>query len=148
MDTQEFREHLLLYGADVNQWPDGIRQAGMKALQSSAEHQALQDDNLYFEKMLKTRRFEEPSDHFAERIISGSLQKRQKSRFSPRAFIEDLINEFRIPRPDLAVLSFVMVLVLTLGLTLGFLYPSMTSDANNAEETNLQAFLFDEGDII
>lgn len=148
MDTKEFREHLLLYGADVNQWPDGIRQAGIKALQSYPEHQALQEDNLHFEKMLRTRRFEEHSDHFAERIITGSLQKRQKSQFSPGAFIEDLINEFRIPRPQLSVLSFVMALILTLGLTLGFLYPSMTSDTNNAEETNLQAFLFDEGDII
>jgi len=148
MDTKQFKENLLLYGADINQWPEKIRQSGVKALESSPEYRALQEDHDSFEKMLKTRRFEELADNFAQRVISASLQQRQKAPFSLGSFIEDMISEFRISKPALAVLSFVTVLVLTIGLTVGFLYPSMTWVSNNAEETNLQAFLFDEGDVI
>lgn len=148
MDTTQFKENLLLHGANVHQWPEKIRKTGLEALESSAELQALQKDHEKFEKVLQIRRYEEPADNFAQRIISASLQQRQKAPFSPGSFIADLINEFRIPRPALAALSFVMILALTIGFAIGFTNPSGSSVLNNTEETNMQAFLFDEGDII
>jgi hypothetical protein len=149
MDTKEFRENLLIYGADINRWPDGVRQEGIKLLESSPEHRTLQEDHGYFEKMLRSRRYEESADNFAQRIISASLQQRQKPRIGPVSFWEELVAEFRISRPALAALSFVMVLILTIGLAAGFvMYPAGAPVLNNAEETGLQAFLFDEGDTI
>lgn len=148
MDTTQFKENLLLYGTNINQWPENIRKTGLEALESSAELQALQKDHEKFEKALQIRRYEEPADNFAQRIISASLQQRQKAPFSPGSFISDLINEFRIPRPALAALSLMMILALTIGFAIGFTTPTESPVLNNTEETTLQAFLFDEGDII
>lgn len=148
MDTKQFKENLLLHGADINQWPEKIRRSGLEALESSAELQALQKDHEFFEKILQIRRYEKPADNFAQRIISASLKQRQKAPFSLGAFIADLINEFRFPQPALAALSLIMILALTVGFAIGFTNPSGSSVVNNTEETNLQAFLFDEGDII
>ena len=148
MDTTQFKEYLLLHGADINQWPEKIRKTGREAFESSYELQELQKDHEKFEKALQIRRYEEPADNFAQRIISASLQKRQKAPFSSVSFIADLISEFHIPRPALAALSFIMILALTIGFAIGFTNPPGSSVVNNTEETNLQAFLFDEGDII
>lgn len=148
MDTTQFKENLLIHGANINQWPEKIRKTGLEALESSAEFQALQKDHEKFEKALQIRRYEKPADNFAQRIISASLQQRQKAPFSHGSFIADLINEFRIPKPSLAVLSFMMILALTIGFAIGFTNLSGSSVLNNTEEINLQAFLFDEGDII
>ena len=148
MDTKQFKENLLLHGANINHWPEKIRRSGLEALESSSELQALQKDHDNFEKLLQTRRYEEPADNFAQRIISASLQQRQKVPFSLGSFIADLINEFCIPRPAFAALSLMMILALMIGFAIGFMNPSGSSVLNNAEETNLQAFLFDEGDII
>lgn len=148
MHRKEFEEYLLLYGADINLWPQEIRQAGLEAMESSAELQAFYQDHDNFEKLLHSRRYEEPADNLAQRIISVSLQQRQNAPFSIGSFISGLINEFSVPRPALVALSLMMILALTIGFTIGFTNPSGSSVLNNTEETNLQAFLFDEGDVI
>ncbi len=145
MDRKQFEENLLLHGADISQWPEEKRQSALRTLESSSELQALQKDHENFEKLLQTRRHEEPADNFAQRIISESLQRRQKT--SVGSFITDLINEFRIPQPALAAISLTMILALTIGFAIGFTSPSGSSVLNNTEETSLQAFLFDEGDV-
>ena len=148
MDTKQFKENILLYGADINQWPEKIKRSGLEALESSSELQALREDHDNFERILQTRKYEEPADNFAQRIISTSLQQKQKAPFSLGSFIADLINDFSIPRPALAALSLMMILVLTIGFAIGFTNPTGSSVVNNTEETSLQEFLYDEGDII
>jgi hypothetical protein len=148
MHRKEFEEYLLLYGANINKWPEKIRRLGLEALESSSELQALQKDHHNFERLLQARGYEGPADNFAQRIISASLQQRQRDPFSLGSFIAGLIDEFHIPRPALAVISFVMLLALTIGFTIGFTNPNGSLVLNNTEETHLQAFLFDEGDVI
>jgi len=148
MDTKQFKENILLYGADINQWPEKIKRSGLEALESSSELQALREDHDNFERILQTRRYEEPTDNFAQRIISASLQQTQKAPFSLGFFIADLVNEFRMPRPALTAFSLMMILVLTIGFAIGFSNPTGSLVSNNTEETSLQEFLYDEGDII
>jgi hypothetical protein len=148
MNRKQFEEYLLLYGTNMNEWPQEIRQAGLEALESSAELQAFYQDHDNFEKLLHTRRYEEPAGNFAQRIISVSSQQTQKDPFSLRSLIAGLIDEFHIPRPALALISLVMLLALTIGFTIGFTNPNGSSVLNNTEEPQLQAFLFDEGDVI
>ena len=148
MDSKQFEEYLLLYGANINEWPETVRQSGWEALESSSELQALQKDHADFEKLLKARRYEEPAGNFAQRIISVSSQQKQTDPFSLRSLIAGLIDEFHIPRPALAVISLVVLLALTIGFTIGFTNTNGSSVLNNTEETQLQAFLFDEGDVI
>lgn len=148
MNTKQFKENLLLYGANINQWPEKIKQSGLEALERSSELQALQKDHDNFERMLQTRRYEEPADNFAQRIISGSLQQRQRAPFRRGSLIAGLIDGFHISRPALAIISLAMLLALTIGFTIGFTSSSGSSVLISTEETNLQSFLFDEGDVI
>jgi hypothetical protein len=145
IEMKKFKENLLLYGANIHYWPEEIRQAGLEALESSSEMQELLSGHEHFEKVLKTRRYEEPSVNLAQRIISASLQ--QKAPLSFGSFISELLNEFRFPKPALSVLSIVMILVLIIGFTIGFSNPS-ESVLTAQEETSLQVFLYDEGDVI
>ena len=68
INVEEFKEKLLMYGADVRNWPKDIRSSGLKALDSSPELQKLVGDEERFEGLLKTRKYEEPSRDLAERI--------------------------------------------------------------------------------
>jgi len=145
MEMKQFKENLLLYGANIHHWPEEIGQAGLEALESSSEMQELLVEHEHFEKVIKTRRYEEPSVNLAQRIISASLQ--QKAPLSFGSFISELLNEFRFPKPALSVLSIVMILVLIIGFTIGFSNPS-ESVLTAQEETSLQVFLYDEGDVI
>jgi len=145
MEMKNFKENLFLYGANIHHWPEEIRQAGLEALGSSSEMQVLLVEHEHFEKIIKTRRYEEPSGNLAQRIISASLQ--QKAPLSFGSFISELLNEFRFPKPALSVLSIVMILVLIIGFTIGFSNPS-ESVLTAQEETSLQVFLYDEGDVI
>ena len=148
MDRKQFEEYLLLYGANMNEWPEKVRQSGLEAVERSSELRALQKDHVNFERLLKARKYEEPTKDFSQRIISVSSLQKQKKPFSIKSLIAGLIDEFHMPRPALAVISFAMLLALTIGFTIGFTNPNGSSVLNNTEETQLQVFLFDEGDVI
>jgi len=146
MDMEQFKENLLLYGANMHRWPEEIKKAGLKALERSSEIQALLKEHEHFEQLLKTRTYEEPAGNLAQRIISAS--RKQKAPFSPASFISALLNEIHLPKPALAALSAVMILVLVIGFVTGFSNPLESPVLTAREETSLQAFLYDEGDII
>lgn len=147
MDMKQFKENLLLYGVNVHQWPEEIRKAGLEALESSSEMQALLAEHEHFESALKIRRYEEPANNLAQRIISESLRQKQKAPLSLGSFISALVNEFHFPKPALTALSIVMILVLVIGFVAGFSNPS-ESVLTAQEETSLQAFLYYEGEVI
>lgn len=142
---KKFKENLLLYGANVNHWPEELRQAGLEALESSSEIKALLAEHEHFERVLRARSYETPSNNLAQRIIS-SLQQEQKASRSLGSFLSALLNEVRFPKPALTALSIVMIL-LVIGFVIGFLNPS-ESVLTGHEDTSLQAFLYYEGDII
>jgi hypothetical protein len=147
MDMEQFKENLLLYGANVHHWPEEIRQAGLEAIESSSKMQALVAEHEDFERVLRARSYEEPDRNLAQRIISASLQQKQKALLSPGSLISALLNELLLPKPVLTALSIVMILVLVIGFAIGF-SNSSGSVMTNQEETNLQAFLYYEGDVL
>lgn len=144
MKKEQFKENLFLYGTNIHQWPEMIRQSGVEALERAPELRALVEEYEHFEKVLALRRYEEPSAHLAQRIISAASPKKQKT---PLLFIAALLNEFRLPKPVFAALSLLMIFVLIVGFILGFSGPS-DSVLTAQEETTLQTFLYDEGEVI
>ena len=119
--------------------------SGLKALEKSPDFKTLLKEQEHFESFLNTRRYEKPTNDFAERIISTSLHKKQKS-FTLRSFMSALIDELQFPKPALTTLSTLMILLLFIGFIIGFLNPlGSVSTAN--DETSLQAFLYYEEDI-
>ena len=145
MDIIQFKENLFLYGANLHQWPEDVKKAGVEALERSSEIQVLLKEHEHFERLLETRRYEEPANNLAQRIISAS---RQKAPSGLGSFMSALLNEFHFPKPAFAMLSAVMILILVIGFVIGFSNPSGSSVSTAQEETSLQAFLYDEGDTI
>jgi hypothetical protein len=148
MDLREFKENILLYGVDLHQWPEEIRQAGIEALQESSGLQALLAEYEQFERVLKTRKYEEPSDHLAQRIVSLSLRQEKKSPFGLGLFLSRLFaDEFYLPKPVLIVVSILMIVALGVGFFIGFsnLSGQVLTDQRQA---NLQEFLHYKGDVL
>ena len=144
MDKNQFKENLLLHGSDIRSWPEEIIRAALEALENSPDLKALIKEQEHLESFLNTRRYENPSNDFAERIISASLHKKQSS-FTLSAFVSALMGEFRFPKPALTTIS-VLILLLAVGFITGFFIPSEYVSTPN-DETSLQAFLYYEEDI-
>jgi hypothetical protein len=147
MDPEQFKENLLVYGANVHQWPEDIRQAGLEALETSSELQALLAEEERFEGVLTTRRYEEPSRDLAQRIVSASQPKRKKRWPSLVGFFSELVWEFSLPKPALTAVSVSLVFVLILGFVIGFSNP-IGSLSTEQGQTDLQEFLYYEGEVL
>lgn len=147
MDLKEFKEKLLVYGADVYKWPWGAREAGLKALENSAECRALFAEEESFEQVLKARRYEEPGSDLAERIISASQPKAKEARRSLGSFFSDLLREFGLPRPALIALSVSFFLFFMIGFAVSFsnLTGSVSAEQDQAD---LQEPLYYEGEVL
>ncbi|MBN1842671.1 MAG: hypothetical protein JW883_10375 [Deltaproteobacteria bacterium] len=147
MNLKQFKEKLLVYGADVHAWPQDIRQTGLKSLENSAELRALLADEERFELVLKTRKYEEPSSDLAERIISASQPKRKKVRRSLGGFFSGLLWEFSLSKRAVTAVSVSLVLVLIIGFAIGFSNP-MGSVSTEQYQTDLQEPLYYEGNVL
>jgi len=148
MDSDEFKKNLLWYGADLGQWPEAMRQAAMTALQNSSKLQALIAEQERFEGVLKRRKYEEPSDDLAQRIISASFQGNIKSSFSLRLFLSRLFaDEFYFPGPALLVASTLMIAALVIGFVIGF-SSSTRAVLSDPRQANLGEFLNYEGNAL
>jgi len=148
MDHKQFKENVLLYGVDLYQWPEEIRRAGIEALQKSSELQALLAEYEQFERVLKTRKYEEPSDHLAHRIVSLSLRQEKKSPFGLGWFLSRLFSdELYLPKPALIVFSILAIMTLLTGFFIGFSNPSVQV-LTGQRQAKLQEFLYYEGDVL
>jgi len=144
---KQFKENLLVYGANVREWPEDIRQAGLKALEISSELRALLAEEERFERVLTTRWYEEPSRDLAERIVSVSLSKKKRVRRGLGGFFSELVWEFSLPKPALTAVSVLLILVLILGFAIGFSNP-IGSVPTEGTQTDLQGFLYYEGEVL
>ena len=147
MDRTKFTENLLLYGADIHQWPEEAKKAGLAALEVSTEIQGLYREHARFEEVLRGRRYEEPSKNLAQKIIAKAV-KQEKQSVGLGTFISALLNDFHFHRPALSKISVVILMILIIGFAIGFLNPLDSSILNAQEETNLQSFLYDEGGML
>ncbi len=148
MDPEQFKEYLLLYGADLDAWPEGIRLAGREALRRFPELRASFTEQEEFERVLKTRKYEEASGDLAERIVSASLLHDKKAPSGFGFFLPRLLaGEFLFPKPALVLGSTLMIGTLVLGFVIGF---SIYTGPLPTEErqTNLQEFLHYQGNAL
>lgn len=146
MDPRQLKENLLLYGADLYQWPEEIRQEGLESLQRFPGLQALLAEYEQFERVLKTRKYEEPSGNLAQRIVSLSLHQEKESRIGLGFFLSRLFaDELYLPKPALILASILMIIALLTGFFIGFSNPSRAV-LTDQRQTNLQEFLhYEEG---
>lgn len=148
MDPRQLKENLLLYGADLYQWPEEIRREGVELLQKFPGLQALLAEYEQFERVLKTRKYEEPSDNLGQRIVSFSLNQDKKSPFSLGLFLSRLFaDEFYLPKPALIVVCILMISALMIGFLIGFSSSTGTT-LTEQRQANLQEFLHYEGDVL
>lgn len=147
INVEEFKEKLLMYGADVRNWPKDIRSSGLKALDSSPELQKLVGDEERFEGLLKTRKYEEPSRDLAERIVAAALPKKKKAQRILGVFFSEVLREFSLSRRALTAVSVSLIFTLIIGFTIGFSNPSGYTSVEQYE-TNLEDFLNYEGDVL
>jgi hypothetical protein len=147
MNLKQFRENLLAYGSNIHEWPEDIRQAGLKAMETSSELRTLLAEEERLERVLKTRKYEEPSRDLAERIVSASLSMRKRGRHGLSRFLSELVWEFGLPKRALTAFSVSLVLVLILGFAIGFanLTGSVSTEGSQAD---LQEFLYYEGEVL
>lgn len=148
MDPRQFKKNILLYGVDLNKWPEEIKQAGRESIQNSWKLQALLAEHKQFERVLKTRKYEEPSGNLVQRIVSLSLYQDKKSRFSLGLFLSRLFaDEFHLPKPALIVVSILTITALVTGFFIGF-STSTRSMLTDQRQANLQEFLHYEEDVL
>ncbi|MFC1812404.1 hypothetical protein ACFL03_06895 [Thermodesulfobacteriota bacterium] len=147
MDFEQFKEKLILYGADVRCWPKDIRSSGLKALDSSPELHKLVEDEERFEGVLRTRKYEEPSSGLAGRIVAAALPGKKKAQRNLGVFFSEVLREFSLSRRALAAVAVSLVFALIIGFTIGFSNPSGYASAEQYE-TNLENFLNYEGDVL
>jgi hypothetical protein len=148
MDPRQLKENILLYGVNLYQWPEEIRQEGLELLQKFPGLQALLDEYEQFERALKTRKYEEPSDNLGQRIISLCLHQEKKSSTGVGLFLSRLfVDEFYLPKPALIAVSIVTIIALLTGFVVGFSNSSGTV-LTDQRQANLQEFLHYEGDVL
>ncbi len=103
-------------------------------------------DEKDFEEILNSRKFEDPSSDLAQRIIDASLLPREKPRFDILDWFEDFLNEVNLPKPIYAVMPFSLVIVLLIGLFIGFSNP-VEKRISKQEQIHLQDFLYVKGEL-
>jgi hypothetical protein len=148
MDPRQFEENILLYGVDLYRWPEEVRQGGVELLQKFPELHGLLAEYEQLERILKTRRYEEPSDHLGQRIVSLSLHQDKKSQLGFGWFLSKLFgDELYLPKPAFIAVSILAIVALLTGFFIGFSNPSrqLTTDQRQA---SLQEFLHYEGDVL
>jgi len=142
MDGKQFKKYLLVYGADVHQWPEEIRGTALEALADSSELQALKADHEDFESVLTSRSYQEPRGTLTQRIISSSLQDRRRASLSHGAFFPELLAGFSLRRWALIAIA-----VLIIGFIIGLVNPIGSLVAEETQ-TDLQEFLYYEGEAL
>ena len=147
INFEQFREKLLMHGADVRCWPKDIRSSGLKALDSSPELQKLVEDEKRFEEVLKTRKYEEPSRDLARRIVAAAMPKKKKAQRNLGVFFSEVLSEFSLSRRALTAVSVSLIFTLIIGFTIGFSNPSGYVSSEQYE-TKLDDFLNYEGNVL
>ncbi|MBA3018391.1 MAG: hypothetical protein KJ550_02545 [Proteobacteria bacterium] len=147
MHVKHFKQNMLVYGSDVYNWPEGVREAGLKALDRSPELQALLADEECFEKVLKMRKYEEPGIDLSGRIISATQHIKKKERSNPGGFFSELLREFSLPKPAFTAVFVSLIFALIVGFAMSFSNPSWHVSAEQYK-TNLEEFLYYEGEVL
>lgn|SRR5574341_106705 len=134
MDADKFREGLLLYGADLEQWPEGAREAGLEALDRSPACRALREDHVQFEALLRSKEPEAPRTDLEARIIAAARRRERAAYPGLAEFLSSCFADLRLPAPVLTAAA-----VLIVGIIIGLWLPT---DLVPVESESAEAQLF------
>jgi hypothetical protein len=126
MDDKQFREAVLIYGADVRRWPDDLRHAGLDALASSLDCRSFRDEHARFETVLASRALEAPRADFARRIIAAARPRERKGFRGLVELVASYFADLRVPAPVVTVTA-----VLVVGFVVGLLLPAESTLAES-----------------
>lgn len=142
MNLDEFKKYLAIYGADLESWPEEIKERAKDALQTSIELKDLLEAERHFERMLQQRKMEEPSSDLAQRIITAAgSQGRETSERPERLSFGEWLAGLWSPKP-----AFALAIILILGFGIG--YVSNLSLQNGTQETDLASLLYNDEGIL
>ena len=138
MNSEQFKEYLLLYGSDLENWPDGLDQQAMALFQGSSEIRELVENEKGFESVLMDRVVDTPSSDFERRIALSAKPKtaREEGTFSLSGFFEFIT----LPKPALT-----MALLLMFGFSLGFFHDTYADTGEDPVELS-EYITFEEGE--
>jgi len=136
MHADRFRECLLLYGTDLEQWPAEARAAGWQALDQSSVCRALRDDHVQFEAVLRSSEPQAPRPGLEGRIIAAARRRERAGYPGLFEFLSSCSRDLRIPAPVLVAAA-----VLIIGIVIGLWMPS---DPVLAESESAEAQLFSD----
>ena len=142
MDTQQLKENLAYYGADLYKWPEDIRQKALNALDINPELKGLVEQEKNFEDFLLFSETAPADPHLAVRIISASAGVERKPPVSVSTFLVQLFGDFRLPQP-----AFIAIVLIIIGIAIGFSSPFEWA-APDLAQSNLYEFLYYDGDVI
>lgn len=147
MNEHDFKENLLINGADLRRWPEEIRQAGLDALLRSPSLGDLVAEQAEYDRVLESRGYDEPSGDLADRIIRASLRREQRASFSLSDLLSELLGVFVVPERAIVSVSTVMIILLLIGFAIGFSDPFGSSSTEQASN-GLQDILYSEGALL
>ena len=130
MDADRFRECLLLYGADLEEWPAGARAEGLQAVDDSPACRALREEHVQFEALLRSSELEAPRPGLEGRIIAAARRRERAGSPGVPEFLSSCFRDLRIPAPVLMAAA-----VLIVGIVIGLWMPSepVLAEAESAE---------------
>jgi hypothetical protein len=146
MEIKEFKEALMLYGADLGSWPKELKEEARGLLDAGGteleEINELIAEEKALESLLSERTFEEPNEFLATRIIARAEET--GSREESRGILGGFFYDFFTPKAAIA-----LALTLVIGFMVGYMGPKSTYDSFAADELTEESFvdLLMEGDI-
>lgn len=137
LTEKQFEHYLMLYGTDLDQWPETLRMGALCAVSSDPAFDALIIRHQYFEEMLLANDVAEaPSPDFSDRILRAARSLGRKANISIMDWIAGLFSDFSLPQP-----AYVAAICMVLGLGLGLGNAEISSNPGALE----QIALADEG---
>jgi hypothetical protein len=119
-ETRRFEEYLALYGAELEIWPEEIREVYRQALTDNAEFRELIEKESRFEGIIRRRSFEFPSTDLEARIIAASRKARQSHSPGKGSFLMELFYEFSLGRRAAAFAGVLIIFVTLAGFAIGY----------------------------
>ena len=144
-ERKQFEKNLLLYGADLHLWPEGIRGTGLQTLEEFPGYQALVDEHRRFEDVLNGRPYEDPPGDLEERIIRASLPRPEAVSVSFRDIIVETLGWLGLGQPRAAVIALLFIFIG--GVIFGVAIP-IDSSADQEVQLTLRDHLTYYGEVL
>ena len=113
MKQNEFKKHLLLYGADITKWPTELQAEALILVNNIASLKQLQAKEAVFEKIAMHRAEGQYNPFLANRIIAASNELRnKKAAHKASNFARHFVNMVVLPHSGYALAATIVIGIL------------------------------------